>query len=71
MKSNHNNLSLDVYTGRCLELPVVGESFCMATVQEGDLWTTPVLSYEKNFKRKIITFKTKNSEYELKVEVEK
>jgi hypothetical protein len=67
LKSNHNNLSRDVYTGTVSELPKVGESFLMQTNESGLLMTTHVASYEKNFENKTITFRTKNSEYELEI----
>jgi hypothetical protein len=65
IKSNHNNLSLDVYHGYAYELPELGRSFVLHGTEEGEVWTTRVISFEKNFETGTITFKTKNSEYKV------
>ena len=71
--SNHNNLSLNVYTGWVMpDALIIGESFYMDTIQEGMLRTTPVLTVktiqEKLGGREIVRFRTRNSEYELETE---
>lgn len=68
IKSNHNNLDRDIYTGVCTDLPMIGEQFTMLTREDGRLITTRVQWWEKHMEDKTISFKTKNSEYLLVLE---
>jgi len=64
VKSNHNNLDRDRYTGYILESPMPGRQFVMATNEEGKLWTTKVRHTTFN-EDGSITFETKNSTYRI------
>lgn len=68
-KSNHTDLTLDIYTGTCVDLPHVGEQFTMATHQEGALWTTKVKTI-RYYQGGTLEFKTKNSTYFLEAKYE-
>lgn len=64
IKSNHNGLSRDFYTGWLVEKPRVGEQVHMDTREEGALWTTPVKAI-RFISSDEIEFDTKNSSYRL------
>lgn len=72
IRSIHQNLALDKYTGSTGFLPKVGQIFMMWTHQAGELWTTPATKvYEvidSETGRKATMVETKNSLYALDIE---
>lgn len=64
LRSNHNNLNLDQYTGLVKHGPTVGEQFFMETDEEGGLYTTPVQTVRYMGENEV-EFDTRNSSYRL------
>lgn len=64
VRSTHDMLELDTYTGYVLDRPAIGESFYMQTREEGALWTTPV-KVIRFLSECEVEFDTRNSTYKL------
>ena len=64
LKSTHNLLNRDVYTGWLHERPMIGESLWMETREEGRLHTSTIKNIHFNHDGSV-EFDTRNSTYKL------
>lgn len=64
IRSTHDRLDRNVYTGYITDQPHIGEQFTIDTREAGRLWTTPV-KVVRYLNDREVEFDTKNSTYKL------